>query len=524
VHPHSRIITADGANDANWAKTQCPKDGDIDDEKVDATPGEETTQRKRHPNSGTVEPTPALNPNTVTFSHFDSTFCSRFSSTLRNKKVLMYCTGGIRCVKASAMLKSRGVKDVSHLKGGIHRYLERYGSGGFYRGKMFVFDRRRALDPEDLICGDGGGEKSSESDGHIVDGGDGDASGIDEKGDGIDINEKDDNMDANAAVSNDAKEKIDNNNNTDNSKSALVGKCIECQTPYDELSGAILCTVCRDLILLCDSCRSNDSSLWEYHCKRHQSWKNAYFTFLDRFSLQELQSQHDKLQCLHDSYIPKENRNVRRTLRKQMDKVLARMDDLTSGVGNVEKNPKRRCRTCFESEDICDGLCWGFWKHSQLMSSSSSPSLVSESEKLEPIAKVEVGDRVRPGPNWNEMRLGSRYYTVLKHNRGRGLGDIPQNGSSDGDSCNGAKVKVGTVMEVKSWAGGDELDCVAVVWDNDPNDCSSSIGSRRAKRGRGKKNKKDESGDNAVVSESEIYRWGTLARNGQRMYDVALVS
>ena len=56
----------------------------------------------------------------------------------------MFCTGGIRCEKASAMLKSRGVENVFQLRGGIHRYLEAYPSnqGGLFRGKNFVFDHR----------------------------------------------------------------------------------------------------------------------------------------------------------------------------------------------------------------------------------------------------------------------------------------------------------------------------------------------------------------------------------------------
>ena len=63
---------------------------------------------------------------------------------LRGKKVLMYCTGGIRCEKASAYLRKRGVRSVSQLSGGIHRYLEAYpdGSDSAYIGKNFVFDRR----------------------------------------------------------------------------------------------------------------------------------------------------------------------------------------------------------------------------------------------------------------------------------------------------------------------------------------------------------------------------------------------
>eukprot|EP00466_Bigelowiella_natans_P009899 jgi/Bigna1/90966/estExt_fgenesh1_pg.C_840033 len=59
--------------------------------------------------------------------------------------VMMYCTGGIRCERGSAYLKSRGVANVYQLEGGIHRYLERYPDGGHFKGKLFVFDKRRLL-------------------------------------------------------------------------------------------------------------------------------------------------------------------------------------------------------------------------------------------------------------------------------------------------------------------------------------------------------------------------------------------
>jgi predicted sulfurtransferase len=68
----------------------------------------------------------------VTFASFDSGLCTKQAETLKDKKVLMYCTGGIRCEKASAMLRKRGVKDVSQLKGGIHRYLEEFGYDGYF--------------------------------------------------------------------------------------------------------------------------------------------------------------------------------------------------------------------------------------------------------------------------------------------------------------------------------------------------------------------------------------------------------
>lgn len=62
-----------------------------------------------------------------------------------NKKVALYCTGGIRCEKASAWLRHNGFKDVKHLKGGIIDYKHQVESEGLpnrFRGKNFVFDER----------------------------------------------------------------------------------------------------------------------------------------------------------------------------------------------------------------------------------------------------------------------------------------------------------------------------------------------------------------------------------------------
>jgi predicted sulfurtransferase len=60
----------------------------------------------------------------------------------KKKKVLMYCTGGIRCERASAYLRSKGVTQCFQLLGGIHNYVEEMGEATFFRGKNFVFDRR----------------------------------------------------------------------------------------------------------------------------------------------------------------------------------------------------------------------------------------------------------------------------------------------------------------------------------------------------------------------------------------------
>ncbi len=63
----------------------------------------------------------------------------------KDKQVLMYCTGGIRCERATAYLKSKGVaKEVFQIEGGIVRYTEKY-PDGFFRGKNYVFDNRVAM-------------------------------------------------------------------------------------------------------------------------------------------------------------------------------------------------------------------------------------------------------------------------------------------------------------------------------------------------------------------------------------------
>ena len=63
----------------------------------------------------------------------------------RSKTIVMYCTGGIRCEKASAVMLNSGFSDVRQLDGGILAYLEEFG-GTHWDGDCFVFDQRVALD------------------------------------------------------------------------------------------------------------------------------------------------------------------------------------------------------------------------------------------------------------------------------------------------------------------------------------------------------------------------------------------
>jgi hypothetical protein len=144
-----------------------------------------------------------------------------------------------------------------------------------------------------------------------------------------------------------------------NSSHQVVGKCIECQAPFDEISGSRICTVCRDLVLVCPECQL---TLREYHCHRHASWKTFYFTFLQLFDTQELEEQREKLEQLRETYIPPaQHRNVRKTLSRQMTKVDERIKQLQAGTATVDRDALRQCRSC--SLTTCNGLCWGFWKN-----------------------------------------------------------------------------------------------------------------------------------------------------------------
>jgi predicted sulfurtransferase len=296
----------------------------------------------------------AINPEMVTFSSFDGKFCAENADYLKGKRVLMYCTGGIRCEKASAMLRKRGVDDVSQLSGGIHRYLEQYPSG-FFEGRNFVFDQRVALAPSG-------------------------------RGKGV----------------------------------TVVGRCIECCDEYDEISGSRICTVCRDLVLVCPKCVSRQR---EHHCSRHSSWRGHYFTFLDRFEEDELRDQMKGLIEIRENTTG----GSRKTLIRQITKIKERIVCLQSKLCRVNNDTPRRCRTCHEPDYVCDGLCWGFWKQSKYSEDTQRLNL--------PIA---VGDLVKPGPDWNEPRFGKK-----------------------------EDFNIGTVLEVKSWnSGGLNDNCVSVVWDN----------------------------------------------------------
>jgi UPF0176 protein len=87
----------------------------------------------------------AVNPNTKTFREFPD-WVEANRDSINKPKVAMFCTGGIRCEKASSFMLENGFDDVYHLKGGILKYLETQPqSVSLWEGDCFVFDQRVAV-------------------------------------------------------------------------------------------------------------------------------------------------------------------------------------------------------------------------------------------------------------------------------------------------------------------------------------------------------------------------------------------
>jgi UPF0176 protein len=84
----------------------------------------------------------AVNPHTKSFGDFPGWWRAN-ADQFAGKRIAMFCTGGIRCEKSTAFLKSEGVDDVVHLKGGILAYLEQMPeTESRWHGSCFVFDER----------------------------------------------------------------------------------------------------------------------------------------------------------------------------------------------------------------------------------------------------------------------------------------------------------------------------------------------------------------------------------------------
>ncbi|MBO8204722.1 rhodanese-related sulfurtransferase [Prochlorococcus marinus] len=94
----------------------------------------------------------SINPNTRNFSEFPKWVDDHLDSHLENKEstnIAMFCTGGIRCEKATSLLRKKGYKNIYHLQGGILQYLDDIPEEkNLFEGECYVFDKRVALNHE----------------------------------------------------------------------------------------------------------------------------------------------------------------------------------------------------------------------------------------------------------------------------------------------------------------------------------------------------------------------------------------
>ena len=98
----------------------------------------------------------AVVPDTRTSRDFIPELESGKYDDLKSKKVVTYCTGGVRCELLSAMMKQRGFEEVYQIDGGIVKYGEAYGDSGLWEGNLYVFDGRMGMNfsPDAKVIGE----------------------------------------------------------------------------------------------------------------------------------------------------------------------------------------------------------------------------------------------------------------------------------------------------------------------------------------------------------------------------------
>lgn len=87
----------------------------------------------------------AVVPNTRTTKDFLNELDSGKYEGIKDKPVVTYCTGGVRCEILSSIMKERGFKEVYQVDGGIVKYGEEYGDDGLWEGALYLFDKRMGL-------------------------------------------------------------------------------------------------------------------------------------------------------------------------------------------------------------------------------------------------------------------------------------------------------------------------------------------------------------------------------------------
>ena len=105
----------------------------------------------------------AVVPDTVTTRDFIADIESGKYDDLKDKPIVTYCTGGIRCEILSVVMKNRGFKEVYQIEGGIVRYGDKFADDGLWDGSLYVFDNRMTVDFSDKAKKIGECEKCSAS-------------------------------------------------------------------------------------------------------------------------------------------------------------------------------------------------------------------------------------------------------------------------------------------------------------------------------------------------------------------------
>ena len=139
-------IVVDGIQDKNFDPTNVGKHlNAIEFNKILSEKGTSCIDMRNHYESEIGHFNGAITPNVDSFKESINFIDKKFENENRNKKILLYCTGGIRCEKASAYLKFKGFKNVFQLDGGIINYVHQLKNNNFknkFIGKNFVFDNR----------------------------------------------------------------------------------------------------------------------------------------------------------------------------------------------------------------------------------------------------------------------------------------------------------------------------------------------------------------------------------------------
>jgi len=149
---------------------------------------------------------------------------------LRNKQVLMYCTGGVRCERASALLQTKieneedvkklGIKGIYQLQGGIDKYFKKFPDGGWWKGKNYVFDKRNAHAPPIIEALENEARKVTKNEGeYSTTGG-----------------------------------KLQIGSLTNPSIVPVIGMCEACKKPWDRYKSKRRCPTCGVPSLICKEC------------------------------------------------------------------------------------------------------------------------------------------------------------------------------------------------------------------------------------------------------------------------------